>query len=204
MSAERELPTTALAVLGLIAIRPASGYDLIAFADRSIAYFWTIQRSQLYRELTRLESLGLISGTHVTQRSAPDKRVYEITEGGRAALVEWVESPTPPTRRSTGVFLLKVFMARHARPESIRPLLRRFRESVELERNDLLAIVDQLADRPRARFGQLTARWGVVHSEASLKWLDEADALLRAEGDTVANGLGGSHALPQPDVVREG
>src|SRR5919106_171688 len=116
-----ELSDSSVAVLGLIAIRPTSGYDLAAFADRSIAYFWSIPRSQLYRELARLEKLDLIVGTHVAQRSAPDKRIYEIT------------------------------------------------------------------DRPAARFGRLTARWGVLHAEASLAWLDEAEALVTSRSDSDAN-----------------
>lgn len=203
MSVERELPTTSLAVLGLVAIRPASGYDLFTFADRTIAYFWAIPRSQVYRELSRLEGLGLISGTHVSQRSAPDKRVYEISEAGRAALVEWVETPTLPARRSKNGFLLKVFMARHARPESIQPLLASFRQSVQLERDDLHAIVNQLAGRPRARFGQLTARWGVLQAEASLAWLDEAETLLSAEAGTSEQGRAGPQRLAEPDVVSE-
>lgn len=59
-------------------------------ADRSIAYFWSIPRSQLYREFSRLEGLGLIAGTRVSQTSAPEKRVYEITEAGRVVLAAWV------------------------------------------------------------------------------------------------------------------
>ena len=185
-----DLSTACLAVLGLVAIRPASGYDLVAFADRSIAYFWPIPRSQIYRELARLEGLGLIAGTRVTQTSAPDKRVHAITEAGRGVLAAWVESPTWPTTRSKNGLLLKVFMARHARPESLGPLLRAYRESVELHLADLQAIVEQLADRDEAKFGRLTARWGVLQAEASLAWLDEAEAVVASERDP-ANGAGG-------------
>lgn len=184
-----DLSTSCRAVLGLVAISPASGYDLVAFADRSIAYFWPIPRSQIYRELARLEGLGLIVGTHVAQTSAPDKRVYEITEAGRVVLAAWVESPTWPTSGSKNGLLLKVFMARHARPESVGLLLRAYRESVELHLADLRAIVEQLADRDRAKFGRLTARWGVLQAEASLAWLEEAEA--EAESD-IATGTGAS------------
>ena len=190
MTSVPDLSTACLAVLGLVAIRPASGYDLVAFADRSIAYFWPIPRSQIYRELARLEGLGLIAGTRVTQTSAPDKRVHAITEAGRGVLAAWVESPTWPTTRSKNGLLLKVFMARHARPESLGPLLRAYRESVELHLADLQAIVEQLADRDEAKFGRLTARWGVLQAEASLAWLDEAEALVAAEGAAAAE-IGG-------------
>jgi PadR family transcriptional regulator AphA len=178
-----ELSTSSLATLGLVAIRATSGYELVAFADRSIAYFWSIPRSQLYRELGRLEGLGLIAGTHVPQTSAPDKRVYEITEEGRAVLETWLESPALPTAPSKNGLLLKVFMARHARSEAIEGVLRNHREAVELKLTDLRAIVDQLADRPQAMFGRLTARWGVLQAEANLAWLDEAEALIASKRD---------------------
>ena len=199
MAAVPELSASCIAVLGLVAIRAASGYELVAFADRSIAYFWSIPRSQLYRELTRLEGLGLISGTHIAQTSAPDKRVFEITEAGRDVLIAWLESPALPASRSKNGFLLKVFMARHARPEAIRPLLRSYRESVELELRDLRAIVDQLADHPQASFGRLTARWGVAHAEASLAWLDEAEALVESAcGSAPGSGGPGARARRTP------
>jgi PadR family transcriptional regulator AphA len=188
-----ELSTSSLATLGLVAIRATSGYELVAYADRSIAYFWSIPRSQLYRELARLERLGLIAGTHVPQRSAPDKRVFEITEEGRGVLEAWLESPALPTAPSRNGLLLKVFMARHARPEAIEAVLRDHRESVELKLTDLRAIVEQLADRPSARFGRLTARWGVLQAEASLAWLDEAEALVASERE-VATENGGRAA----------
>jgi DNA-binding PadR family transcriptional regulator len=136
------LSTSSLAVLGLVSIRPTSGYDLVAFADRSIAYFWSIPRSQVYRELPRLEELGLIAGTHVPQTSAPDKRVHEITEEGQSRPRAWVESPTLPTPGSKDGFLLKVLMARYARPESLGPLLCNYRESVKFELTHLQAIVE--------------------------------------------------------------
>lgn len=183
-----ELTSSRLAVLGLVAIRPASGYELAVFADRSVAYFWSIPRSQLYRELTSLEALGLIAGKRVQQTSAPDKRVYEITEAGRAVLTTWLESPAVPSTRAKNGLLLKVFMARHARPVALEPTLRSYRESVQRERADLQAIVDQLADRPPAKFGRLTARWGVLHAEASLAWLDEAEALVASHRDTGTDG----------------
>lgn len=184
-----DLSASSLATLGLVAIGPVSGYELVAFADRSIAYFWSIPRSQLYRELARLEGLGLIAGTHVPQTSAPDKRVYEITEEGRTVLAAWVESPTlPPDRSKKNGLLLKVFMTRHAPPEALGPLLRGYRESVQRQLADLQAIADQLTNRHRARFGRLTARWGVLHAEASLAWLDEAEAFVASQQDTETAG----------------
>jgi hypothetical protein len=108
--------------------------------------------------------------------------------------VAWLESPTVPTVRSKNGLLLKVFMARHAHPDALEAVLRGYRESVELDLTDLQAIVDQLADNPRASFGSLTARWGVLRAEANLAWLEEAETLLASQRAT-ATEVGG-HVAP--------
>ena len=89
-------------VLGLLAKRPGSGYDIVAFAERTISFFWPLSRSQLYAELARLEELGWASGTTVEQDRYPNKRVYTPTRAGMTALREWLcllyTSPSPRDR----------------------------------------------------------------------------------------------------------
>src|SRR6266511_1189113 len=103
------LPTTAFAVLGLLSLRDLSGYELAAFADQSLAYFWPMHRSLVYRELRRLEDGGYIAGTAVAQDRVPDKRVYRLTERGRARRVAG-DARLPaaaPAQRLPGQVLLR-------------------------------------------------------------------------------------------------
>lgn len=169
------LPTTSFAVLGLLCIRPMSGYDLATFSDRSLANFWPIPRSQLYRELPRLEQLGLVVGQVVAQTAAPDKRVYEITDAGREALRSWVDDEDVPGERAKNGMLVKVYLARFGSPETLRRLLADHRAQVELDLADLRAIVERLDAVPEGRFGRLVARHGVLTAQARLAWLDEAE-----------------------------
>lgn len=83
----RQLPVTSYVVLGLIGHKPGGGYSLATFAARSISHMWPITRSQVYAELPRLESLGLIAGTNVMQEKLPDKCTYELTDAGTDALL---------------------------------------------------------------------------------------------------------------------
>lgn len=98
----------AYALLGLLARAPASGYDLIREMEEPIGFFWHARRSQIYPELARLERDGLVAHTVVEQQERPDKKVYDITESGRAALAAWAAEPMriPPERDE---FMLKVF-----------------------------------------------------------------------------------------------
>jgi DNA-binding PadR family transcriptional regulator len=92
--------TLGYALLGLLARRALSGYDLARQMKRPVGYFWQARHSQIYPELARLEAQGLVAHTVVEQHDRPDKKVYAITAAGREALHAWVTSETdePPAR----------------------------------------------------------------------------------------------------------
>lgn len=171
----RTLPESTYAVLGLIDERPASGYDLASFADRALGYFWPVSRTLAYRELSRLEGLGWLEATNVTQLRYPDKRVWSITEAGRRAVAGWLS--TPPEGGSTfrSAFLLKFMFAIRMQPHDLSRLLTDYRESLDTTVRDLAAIIDLLEDRPEARMGRLAALHGLRSAEARLGWLAEVE-----------------------------
>ena len=73
------------AVLGLLSYRQMTGYDLKKMFDESINNFWAASLSQIYRELGALEGKGYLTSVIEPQDDRPDKRIYSITEAGRAA-----------------------------------------------------------------------------------------------------------------------
>src|SRR5215471_19736731 len=101
--------TTTLAVLGLVALQPGSGYDLARLADRSVGYLWTPSRSQIYKTLPRLVSDGLATAKRVRQRDRPDKDLYSITPAGQRALRRWLAEAEEEPVRNPNVFALKLF-----------------------------------------------------------------------------------------------
>jgi DNA-binding PadR family transcriptional regulator len=74
----------------------ASGYDLTKVFDASVANFWPAVPQQLYRELDKLESDGLIAGYVVEQDRRPNKRVFSVTDAGRADLHAFTAVPIRP------------------------------------------------------------------------------------------------------------
>ena len=83
-------------LLGLLARQPMSGYDLASKLKQRFVPFGPISHTQIYPALASLEQQGLVR-YHIVEQQAvrPNKKVYELTEEGRAALRQWVESPTP-------------------------------------------------------------------------------------------------------------
>ncbi|MEP6640845.1 MAG: PadR family transcriptional regulator, partial [Gaiellales bacterium] len=75
-------------VLGLIAQKPCSGYDIKRNVDLSIRHFWAASYGQIYPELKRLEEAGWIIGDQVP-RGGRARSVYRITGTGSDALRAW-------------------------------------------------------------------------------------------------------------------
>ena len=87
-----EPTTTSYAILGLLAVKPWTTYELAQQMTRALGHFWPRAESNLYQEPKKLVALGLA-------RAAPDKvgnrprTLYSITPKGRRALAAWMSTP---------------------------------------------------------------------------------------------------------------
>ena len=89
------------AILGLLDVLPMTGYDLKHQAfDATVAHFWPADQAQIYRTLNRLMEKGMVDQHVEEQQDRPDRKVYTITDEGKAALNAWLrEDQSPPTMR---------------------------------------------------------------------------------------------------------
>jgi PadR family transcriptional regulator AphA len=165
-----DLTTTSYAILGLLAIKPWTTYELAQQMDRAIGDFWPRTRSKLYEEPKKLVAHGLARATSEKVGQRP-RTVYTITAKGRRAMAAWVPTPGDgPVLEFEQ--LLKVFFAEHG------------------SKADLLANIGALRtwNERRARVGVDISR-GYLEGEGPfperLPWLilcgqflDEFDALV--------------------------
>lgn len=107
------LSPTSYAVLGLLAIRPWSPYEMTRQMHRSLGRFWPRAESKLYEEPKKLVEHGLASATPDTKGSRIRTR-YEITAAGRGALKAWLATP-PQMPVLEAELLLRIFLAEHGR-----------------------------------------------------------------------------------------
>src|SRR5208282_6116003 len=180
MTDNLRLAATAHVVLGLVSIRPMTGYDLAAYAERSIGNFFPLTRSHIYSELDRLGRLGLLDATEIPQEDAPTKRVYEITPAGSDEIRLWLEDPVIKEERSRSLFLVRIFFGDRSSPEQLAALLDDFESRALVRRDRLAAIADKLAGRPGAVFRRSTAMFGVRREQANLDWVAEVRPMLLA------------------------
>jgi DNA-binding PadR family transcriptional regulator len=86
-------PTTSTyALLGLLAIRRWSAYELAQQATRSLRFAHPRTESHLYEEAKRLLSLGWAT-SNVELNGRRKRTMYQITDDGREALDIWLAAP---------------------------------------------------------------------------------------------------------------
>ena len=140
-STERELTTTSYAILGLLAIRPWSTYELAGQMRRNLHYFWPRAESNLYAEPKRL-----VEGGFARARSQPvgkrRRTVYSITPKGRQALERWVGDPAAESRLESET-LVKMMFAPYGSKEDLLAHLRRFLRESESKKQQLRRIFQE-------------------------------------------------------------
>jgi DNA-binding PadR family transcriptional regulator len=79
-------------LLGMLAVRSWTGYELTRQVRRSLRFIWPTSEGHLYREQKRLVTLGWA----VVEQEQNGRRVrnrYTITQAGREALARWLATP---------------------------------------------------------------------------------------------------------------
>lgn len=92
-----ELSITGYLVLGIVADRDRSAYEIVEQVGKGVAEVWRRADRQLYETPKRLVELGLITARKETSAGRRQRTVYSITPAGRAALTEWIGTAVQPS-----------------------------------------------------------------------------------------------------------
>ena len=169
--------------LALLGAGPMHGYDLKRAYDGQFGAIWgPLNIGQVYTTMARLERDGLVTHETVTQGDRPDKKVYEITASGRAALARWLEEAEDVPAVKSDV-VLKLVAARLTGADPA-PILARQRQRYlqSLRDLDTLAPLDTNGDGDggdAADVHGLLVEGAVLHVDAELRWLDYCERRLR-------------------------
>lgn len=171
------------AILGFLQVMPMTGYDLKTQAfDRTVAFFWNAVQQQIYRELDKMADKGWVECEVEHQTDRPSRKVYEITDAGRAAFAEWLTQNQPLVQHREA-FLIQLFFAAQLTNEQIISLLEFQRAGHEERLAALQQIVIPPIDDPQHRrrrtLIQLTLDLGLRMEHMYIDWLTEALALVR-------------------------
>ncbi|MFM6151446.1 MAG: PadR family transcriptional regulator [Sphaerospermopsis kisseleviana] len=171
------------AILTCLIESPHSGYDLSKLFSESVGYFWNASQQQIYRELSKLETQGLIVSELIPREGRLDKKIYSITDLGRQYLVEWMQKPTQPDVIREAL-LVKVFAGGLVSVEILTEDINHHRK-IHLDKLTKYREIEQelCSDSTNLNYKQklkyLVLRAGILHETEWINWCDEALTVLK-------------------------
>ena len=193
------LTTTSYTLLGLLAIKPWTAYELAQQMERTIRRFWPRARSKVYEEPKNLVAHGLARATEdaVGRRT---RTIYSITPQGRRALAAWLTTPGEPPVLEWEQ-LVKVFFAEHGTRADLLAQLEQIRQWADArDAEDAVFNLEFLQTRgpfpqraaQNVLFGRFMSDWHTMIAS----WAQWATAVVLAWPDDI------SHAEPDLDAIR--
>lgn len=161
--------TTSYALLGLLALRSWTTYELAKQVQRSLNWFWPRAERKLYDEPKHLVEAGLATAQSESTGKRP-RTVYSITPAGRHELAAWLDQPAAP-RSGEFEAMVKVFFADAGDLDQLQTTLRRMEEEA---RDGIQGLAEMAAHPPqfteRLHISALTLRLGLEQERAVLAW----------------------------------
>lgn len=175
MSARAPNPTAA-SLLGFLHNGPMSGWDLAAVAETVIGDFWSLTRSQVYRELERMAADGLVEPG---EPEARNRRPFAITDAGREAFRRWL-ADEPGREQIRFPLLLTVAFGGNLSPERLQEFVARHREihAARLARYEQQHAEAEAAGDAADAYVLATLEFGLIYERAVMAWFDGLPDLL--------------------------
>jgi DNA-binding PadR family transcriptional regulator len=171
-------------ILGLLQQQERTGYDLkTGCFDGCIAHVWQADQSQIYRTLDKLEGLGWVACTVEIQHDRPNRKVYRITEAGKAELNQWLQThQSLPSMREP--LLMQLYLASELSNEAIVTLLKQEQAAHQMRLAACEAVQHHFPLPQEVSQPQPAAREKVIHrlvlellrrkEQTYLDWLQKA------------------------------
>lgn len=182
------LTTTSYAVLGLLALRDWTTYELAKQMQRSLHHVWPRAERKLYDEPKSLVAHGYAEATKEMVGSRP-RTLYAITPAGRAALTEWLATPiAAPSLEFEG--MLRVLFADHGNVADLRQSLVAVIEQATAARTQFAVMATEMLESAGGAFPQrrhvnaLGMRFMIDHYDHLIAWGEWALTTIEAWDDT--------------------
>jgi len=161
-------------LLALLERGPMYGYQLRVAFEESTGGTWPLNIGQVYTTLARLERDALV-------RPLPEndsgQRPYEITDAGRATLLEWFASPVGSTDRPRDELAIKLALALTTPGVDVRAVVQTQRGATMRTLQEYTRLKTS-ADRPADLAWRLVLDNMLFQAEAEMRWLDHCEASL--------------------------
>jgi DNA-binding PadR family transcriptional regulator len=192
-----ELSATGKVILGMLAAKPRSGYEIKQLVDNSARFFWAASYGQIYPELKKLEKEGLITGDD-SSRGARQSTTFKLTAAGKRAARDWIDGP-PQVFELRDEGLLELFFAGSIDPARAPEIARERAAKAAASAAELRALWEQIEAEGKHEGpehspdgGSLTVlRYGIEMNEWAAEWFERAADQLEEDNERPAAAAGG-------------
>jgi len=163
--------------LGILSLGDASGYEIRKMVgEGSFSFFSEASYGSIYPALGKLTEEGLIACREMAQDKRPDKKVYSLTDAGRACLEEQLSKGAGPDRNRSE-FLAAVLFAESVSPERVDGLI----ADRIAQHQQKIAELESLTEEDMSPGSRFVIDYGIATQKAALDFLQSRkDELLRA------------------------
>lgn len=176
---EPQLNPTSASLLGFLHERPMTGWDIYQTATERIGKFWSITRSQVYRELLALAEAGY---TNLEEKGPRRKQPYVITKKGKEAFIKWLNA-IDDTETIRIPLLLAVSFSRFMDVAVLRRIIYENLASHQRRLKEYQLLLRSLPDTMVANDGRRTLSFGVRYEKMIIEWLEETLETYRIEAE---------------------
>lgn len=153
--------------LGILSLGDATGYEIKKLvAEGSFSFFSEASYGSIYPALTKLTDEGLVTCLEQSQDKRPDKKVYSLTEIGKAELTKSLKRDPGPDKNRSG-FLAAVLFAEAVSPERVLDLIQ---DRIKQHRQKIDAL-EELLTEEMSEGSKFVVNYGVIMQKAALDYL---------------------------------
>jgi DNA-binding PadR family transcriptional regulator len=184
---QSKLTTTSYAILGLLAIKPWTTYELAQQVQVRMRRFWPRAESKLYEEPKKLATHGL-AASEVGRVGKRKRTTYSVTAEGMDQLTRWLADPGGAPELEFEA-LLKVFLAEFGTKADLLATLASVQDWAEEQLAEDSATARRylendgqfperiahlvLVGRFLSDFAEMTGRWAQWAAEEARQWPEE-------------------------------
>lgn len=161
---------TCASILGLLHEAPMTGSDINRMAQEWLAPYWSMTRSQVYRELDAMEERGYVrAGTPGSRGATP----FRITAAGKKAFQRWLnESPGEDILRSQ-VALRLAFGGLH-RGDALHDMVEWAKDHHERALAEVKELIKR-AEEEEMPYDVAALHFSKVYHQGNLAWLNSVE-----------------------------
>jgi DNA-binding PadR family transcriptional regulator len=182
-----QLSTTSYAVLGLLALRDWTAYELAKQMQRTVDFVWPRGERKLYDEPKHLVDAGYARASKDSVGKRP-RTTYTITPAGRRALKRWLGTDVAPmTVEFEG--MLRVLFADQGDLEQLRRSIHEIAKQARTGRDQFATMAKGILETggefpQRTHVNALGMRFMIDHYDQIITWADWALRNVQSWNDT--------------------